>query len=183
MLCGLFARREIFKETKIMKNNNNKNLDNNMCNRVSNNLKKGVLKILTVFVAVISAVVVLGFTFYGCAEKGKNANVDLDLSVMSGTVVYAEVYNMVYSPDRYLGKTIRVKGKYASNYYELTDKVYSYVVVSDATACCAQGLEVNLNGKWNFADGEEVIVTGVFSSYSELGKTYYEIIADYAERA
>ena len=68
MLCGLFARREIFKETKIMKNNNNKNLDNDMCNRVSNNLKKGVLKILTVFVAVISAVVVLGFTFYGCAE-------------------------------------------------------------------------------------------------------------------
>ena len=167
MLCGFFARREIIKEKIYMKKYD----------------KKRLLKCLTIAAVLISSVTACCFTFYGCAGKGKNANVDLDLSVMSGTVVYAEVYNMVYSPYRYLGKTIRVKGKYASNYYELTDKVYSYVVVSDATACCAQGLEVNLNGKWNFADGEEVIVTGVFSSYSELGKTYYEIIADYAERA
>ena len=36
--------------------------------------------------------------------------VDVDLTVLSSTMVYAEVFNMMLSPDDYIGKTIRITG-------------------------------------------------------------------------
>ena len=48
--------------------------------------------------------------------------VDLDLSLLSGTVVYAQVYNMMYDPDAYLGKIIRMAGYY--NYFDDTGPWY-----------------------------------------------------------
>ena len=39
-----------------------------------------------------------------------SAPVDLDLTSMSGTMVYSEVYNIMSNPDEYIGKTIRMNG-------------------------------------------------------------------------
>ena len=36
--------------------------------------------------------------------------VDVDLTVLSSTMVYAEVFNMMMSPDDYIGRTIRMTG-------------------------------------------------------------------------
>ena len=42
------------------------------------------------------------------------APVDLDLTVLSSTMVYAEVYNMLYNdPESYLGKTVRARGEFS----------------------------------------------------------------------
>lgn len=135
-----------------------------------------------VLASILISLSAFGFTFFGCG-KGAGGKVDLDLSAMSGTVVYAEVYNIVYSPSSYLGKTMRIKGSYAENYYAPTGKTYSYIVIADATACCSQGLEVELNGKSSPSYGDEIIVTGVFTSYEELGKTYYTVSATDITRA
>ena len=44
-------------------------------------------------------------------EKFKGANgFDVDLTELSASMVYAEVYDMVYNPDDYVGKTVRAKG-------------------------------------------------------------------------
>lgn len=37
-------------------------------------------------------------------------SVDLDLTQLSSTVVYSEVYNMLITPDDYKGKIIKMKG-------------------------------------------------------------------------
>ncbi len=42
--------------------------------------------------------------------------VDVDLTRLSSTMVYSEVYNMMYAPDDYIGKTIKMTGQFV--YYE-----------------------------------------------------------------
>ena len=78
--------------------------------------------------------------------------VDVDLTVLSSTMVYSEVYNMLYNdPAHYLGKTVKARGRF-SIYQLVTDGVLqpdpvSYAcIISDATACCAEGMEFVLEG-------------------------------------
>ena len=70
--------------------------------------------------------------------------VDVDLTVLSSTMVYSEVYNMLYNdPAYYLGKTVKARGEF-SIYQLVTDGVLqpdpvSYAcIISDAAACCAE---------------------------------------------
>ena len=41
------------------------------------------------------------------------SNLDVDLTTLSSTMVYSEVYNMMYEPDRYVGKRIKMDGQFA----------------------------------------------------------------------
>jgi hypothetical protein len=107
-----------------------------------------------------------------------SSGVDIDLTTMSGTLVYAEVYNIMMRPEEYMGKTIKMSGPYYSSYYDKTDLYYHYVIVEDAAACCQQGLEFIWEGDHAFpddypADATRVEVVGEFGSYDELGITYY----------
>ena len=109
--------------------------------------------------------------------------VDIDLTKFSNTMVYAEVFNMMSSPENYLGKTIRTKGNYAPQYFEGTDQYYHYVTVDDAASCCQQGLEFILNGEYTYpkdypAEMAEIEVVGVYKSYYELGGTFYYLATD-----
>ena len=69
------------------------------------------------------------------------AAVDLDLTELSNTMVYSEVYNIMMAPEDYVGKIIRMEGECVSAYYEPTDATYYSIIIQDATACCAQGIE------------------------------------------
>jgi len=104
--------------------------------------------------------------------------VDVDLTVLSSTMVYAEVNNILTNPGNYIGKIIKMSGLYYSSYSDITDLNYHYVVIEDATACCAQGLEFIWSGDHSYPadypdESVNIEVTGVFGSYDELGSTYY----------
>ena len=43
--------------------------------------------------------------------------IDVDLTALSATAVYGEVYNMMYYPEKYVGKIIRMQGIY-SDYFD-----------------------------------------------------------------
>ncbi len=109
----------------------------------------------------------------------KSEGVDVDLTLMGSDLVYATVYQMMSKPEEYEGKTIRIEGKYYASYYPITDKYYNYCLIADAAACCSQGLEFELGGGAAYPDGypedqSEVIVTGVFETYTEeAGQTFY----------
>lgn len=92
------------------------------------------------------------------------SDVDIDLTVMSSTMVYAEVYNMVTNPEKYVGKTVRMEGLFTVSHDDTRDIDRYACVVMDATACCAQGIEFYLKvpadeypGEW-----EKVVVVGTF---------------------
>ena len=112
------------------------------------------------------------------ASNGEDkATVDLDLTVLSSTMVYSEVYNIMMSPDEYIGKTIRMNGQCLSAYYEPTDMTYYSIVIQDATACCAQGIEYVLSDGQSYpADDTEATVVGRFESYDEEGTIWYHLV-------
>ena len=113
--------------------------------------------------------------------------VEVDLTVLSSTMVYSEVYNMLYNdPAHYLGKTVKARGGF-SIYQLVTDGVLqpdpvSYAcIISDAAACCAEGMEFVLEGDLTYPDdypelGTEITVIGEFQSYEENGMTRYHLV-------
>jgi len=101
--------------------------------------------------------------------------IDVDLTSISSTMVYSEVYNMMNAANDYVGKVVKMKGQFAA--YEFTDAIYYACIIADATACCQQGLEFVLAGDYAYpgdypAQGTEVTVTGVFELYKEGDTTY-----------
>lgn len=94
--------------------------------------------------------------------------IDVDLTTQSSTVVYSMVYDMMSTPEKYLRKTVKMKGVAASNVDEQTGKTYYACIIKDAAACCAQGIEYVLGDESVYPqDGEEVTVIGEFSIYTE----------------
>lgn len=110
-----------------------------------------------------------------------SSGVDVDLTQLSSTMVYSEVYNMFVSPDDYIGKTIKMKGAFSIFRDEETDKVYYTCIIADATACCSQGLEFVWKGEHDYPEDypeleSEITVTGVFQTYEEDGSLYCNLI-------
>ncbi len=99
--------------------------------------------------------------------------VDVDLTQMNATMVYAEVANIMYDPDHYIGKTIRMAGLTSSAEDPGNGVIYHAVIIQDATACCASGLEYALSDGQEYPeDGVTAVVTGEFELYEENGVFY-----------
>ncbi len=102
---------------------------------------------------------------------------DVDLTAMSGTMVYSEVYNMMVTPLDYVGKTIKMSGSFATFINEEDGRYIFGCVITDATACCAQGIEFELTDDYKYPDdypqdGDTICVTGTFDTYQEGQLTY-----------
>ena len=102
-------------------------------------------------------------------------------------MVYSEVYNMLYNdPAHYLGKTVKARGEF-SIYQLVTDGVLqpdpvAYAcIISDAAACCTEGMEFVLKDDLAYPDdypelGAEITVIGEFQSYEQNGMTWYHLV-------
>ncbi len=104
-------------------------------------------------------------------------DVDVDLTALSSTMVYSEVYNMMVSPEQYIGKTVKMDGLFAYYHDESTGNYYFACIIQDATACCAQGIEFVLTEDYVYPDDypevdEEICVVGVFDTYQDGDYTY-----------
>lgn len=107
-------------------------------------------------------------------------SIDIDLTQMSGNMVYAEVYNMMFSPQGNLGKTMKIKGLYNASFDDANKKYHHAVIVTDALACCSQGIEFVWPGEHIYPEdypevGAEIEVTGVFTEgvYNYDAETQY----------
>jgi len=108
---------------------------------------------------------------------------DVDLTILSNTMVFAELSYIMANPDNYIGKTIKVSGPYSSSYYDATNQYYHYVIIQDGAACCQQGLEFIWNGEHTYPDDYPkektwIEVVGVFGRYEELEQTYNYLAVD-----
>ena len=116
-----------------------------------------------------------------------SSDVDVDLTKLSSTMVYSEVYNMMTAPDDYIGKTVRMNGQFAlyqatdSNGQPVPDQIYFACVIADATACCQQGLEFILSGDAKYPNdypelGTFITVVGEFQTYMEGDYQYCHLV-------
>lgn len=95
------------------------------------------------------------------------SNIDLDLTKMSSTMIYAEIFNMVIDPDSYNNKWIKVKGFFQVFHDDYLNEDYYAIIIPDATACCQQGIEFTWQGDHTYPDdypelNSEITITGKY---------------------
>ena len=123
-------------------------------------------------------------------SKAKSNKIDIDLNNLNANVVYAQVFQMMTEPDKFIGKRIRMSGQFnvyaaeAGNESGATE--YYAIIIADAQACCQQGIEFVWPGH-TYPNGFPTLksnasVTGVFEVYQENGKKYCRLIADSVEQ-
>lgn len=106
------------------------------------------------------------------SEIPQSQSIDIDLTQMSSTMVFSEVYNMMMTPDDYQGKVIKMKGQFLTDIDTANNKRYYACLILDATACCAQGLGFVPKDGYLYPedfpepDGE-ITVTGTFDYFWE----------------
>ena len=107
---------------------------------------------------IILAVLLLSVTALTFGQNGENSNnaasaknkqseekslvppqkADIDLTKLNYNMATAVIYRILSDEDgRDLGKTVRIKGKYA--YDDTVYGIFHYVLLFDATACCQTG--------------------------------------------
>lgn len=111
------------------------------------------------------------------AAADNPGKIDVDLTKLSSTMVYSEVFNMLNTPEDYVGKTIKMTGGYSSFLDETTGAVYRVCMIADASACCAQGMEFVLKDGLPYPEMEsDITVIGTFQLYNENGTTYCHLV-------
>ncbi len=105
----------------------------------------------------------------------------VDLTILSSTMVYAEVYNMLVNPSDYIGKTVRMEGEFIVLSDDTGENIYPACIIYDATACCAQGIEFVLGEDAIYPDdypelNSEIVVVGTFETYDEYGIEYVHLV-------
>lgn len=121
------------------------------------------------------------------AAASDPSDVDVDLTVLSSTMVYAEVLNMMTEPNAYDGKTVKMRGRFGASYGYRPDGTINEdvlifaCIIADVTACCSQGIEFVLSGAYNFPEDypeldSEITVTGTFKSGEQNGIPYFRVI-------
>ncbi len=112
--------------------------------------------------------------------KSEADTVDVDLTKLSATMVYSEVFSMMAVPQEYVGKTMKMEGLFAYYKDEQSGQDYFACIIQDATACCAQGIEFELEGNHKYPRDypnidELICVQGIFEEYEDHGLKFYRL--------
>ena len=103
---------------------------------------------------------------------------EVDLTSMSGTMIFATVNDMMTNPDKYIGKTVKMSGVFDVYMDDPTSKNYYFsCLIKDATACCARGIEFVAADERTYPGdypktNAPITVGGVFETYFEGEKMY-----------
>ena len=106
--------------------------------------------------------------------------IDVDLTSLSSTMVYAEVFNMIMNPENYDNKIVKMKGQFALFEDMENGKPFYACVIPDATACCLQGFEFVPLPEYNYPKDypkvdSEITIVGKFE-YDENNFGYCRLI-------
>ncbi len=66
-----------------------------------------------------------------------------DLTQMSSTMVYSQIFDLVTDPNKYLNSNFTVQGSLLNSEDANTGEMFYALLIVDATSCCAQGLELS----------------------------------------
>lgn len=129
---------------------------------------------------IILAILLASATLFA-KEPGTSLKADIDLTKMSGTVVYAMVYKMVTEPAKFKGKHIKMTGVFSTYYDEDIERRFFGCVISDALACCSQGLAFELAKPRKYpseypAEGGAITIEGDFDFEKDEGGMGFPII-------
>lgn len=111
----------------------------------------------------------------------KGVKVDLDLTGFNGLMAYSGLFNIFSDPDPWVGKVIKIKGRFETDQDPETGVRYFGVSIVDDSACCALGLDFVLRERYRYpedypAEGADVTVAGKFDIYQEGGDMFCRLV-------
>lgn len=120
------------------------------------------------------------------APQAGSGKIDYDLSDMNYNIITSMNFDMAISPEKYYGKTIKMKGQFFSFEEPGNPRKFFSCVVYDPTACCQAGIDFSLPDDKKYPDDyppEETLIeiTGPFTDFSYLfddGRFYAGILCD-----
>lgn len=96
-----------------------------------------------------------------------------DMSRMSATMAYAQLYNIFMEQEKYVGQTLRMRGQYAPMRDENGQAKYHFIMVYDNAACCELGLEFIWLSPGAYPKDQSLIeLTGVFDICNDGGEKF-----------
>lgn len=103
--------------------------------------------------------------------------IDVDLTVLNSVMTYSQVFDMITNTEDYKGKVVKMDGMYVCNFPQEGEQFYCACIIMDATACCSQGIEFELDDTYVYPDDypeyeDTVTVIGTFDTYMEDGYQY-----------
>jgi len=111
----------------------------------------------------------------GCEQNNDNptppdSGVDVDLTVLSTTMMEAQIQNIFDNSADFIGKTIKIQGNYLPWDYE--GRIIHYIMV-ECSSGCPKGFEImHSDDSYKYpAEDTEIKLTGVFGLYDEDGYT------------
>ncbi len=120
---------------------------------------------------------------FGCSSEDPAADTsgeyDFDITDLNANMMYGQVYDMTFNSEKYMGKTVKLKGQFRYNKYSENQVIYS-VFIPDAAACCSQGIEFIPKDPLVYPDDfpeidQEITVAGTFSTYEEYAVIYCQL--------
>ncbi|MGP1570230.1 MAG: hypothetical protein ACTTH0_04845 [Eubacteriales bacterium] len=112
-------------------------------------------------------------------SQNKDENI-IDLRDLNGNIIYAQVFSLLAEPEKYEGKTIRVRGQYYGEPDPDGKAYYHFVFISDAAACCQQGLEFVRDGDYKVPQDypsleQNIEVSGIWGKYQDGENTFWRL--------
>ncbi len=99
-----------------------------------------------------------------------------DVTRLGGSMAYAQVYDMLMSPESYVGHTVRLRGRYFEVKPKGADAPYRLILIRDEAACCELAMEFALTGDTGGlafpAQDAPIELTGMMSMLEEGGISY-----------
>lgn len=121
---------------------------------------------------ITSIVCILMISIFGNAQSNKKY--DIDFTKFNFNIASAQIFDMMVDADNYLGKTVRIKGKFYTADTEF-GQLYS-VLYYDATACCQTGLSFIPSSKTKLPGLlEDIEVCGIYKIKKLNGHDYHYI--------
>ena len=128
---------------------------------------KLIIKSFFAAAIVMVAIIVFNNLLRGSGSVRGQGGVDIDFTIMSDTMVYAALLNVMRNAINHEGQTIRIRGSHQVITWGGDYRVH-FVVVQDQTGCCPQRMEFRRSGNYVFPDDyppDNVMIelTGVFT--------------------
>lgn len=110
------------------------------------------------------------------SASGSFAKPDIDLTKFNANMVYSTVFDMMVEPEKFTGKVIKLSGTCIRFEGDGQNPDAYACLVTDAAACCANGLEFVLADGRYPAEGTDITVTGVFAHFKSHGYDSFHLV-------
>ncbi len=115
------------------------------------------------------------------AARLESGNEIVDLTKLSSTMAYSQLFHITQNSVDYLGRSICLSGECVSFKDPVSENLYYACVVTDQEACCSAGLEFVMDGEPVAPDGypepgAEITVTGELQYYRVGESTFLHLV-------